>query len=262
MAKPARRIRWRYRQGTLVFRVVTDARRPLYDSLPCVLIHGIGMSHRYLSRLHDALAANGPTFSIDLPGHAGLPKPGREVTVPEMARALTEVIASLKTDRVVLIGHSMGTQWATEVAIQRPDLVAHLVIAGPVTDSRHRSLPAQTMALGRDTLGESLRTNAIVFSDYLRCGIRWYLAQARQMLSYPIEERVKQLTMPLLVIRGARDPIAGLEWCRRLRDSVPSASLIMVPRHHHNVQDSAPHAVAHAIRSYTDRPQNATGALG
>lgn len=215
-----------------------------------VLVHGIGMSSRYLSRLHDALLPHADVHSVDMPGFAGLPKPGRAVDVETMAAALGEVVASLDAGPVVVVGHSMGTQWAVELSVQRPDLVSHVAIIGPVVDVGHRSAFAQTRALCIDTLLESPAANWIVATDYLRCGVPWYVSQLRAMLDYALEERVVRLAVPLLVIRGERDPIAGPEWCRLLRDRAPVAALVHIPGRPHNAQWSAPRAVAGAILAH------------
>ncbi|MDN3494873.1 alpha/beta hydrolase [Planococcus sp. APC 4015] len=217
-----------------------------------MLVHGIGMSHRYLDRLQQALGAAGPVHAIDLPGFGGLPKPGHDVDVPAMGWALAEVIASLNSGPVILLGHSMGAQWVVEAALHRPDLVARLAIMGPVADNAHRTLPAQMSALILDTLREPPLANAIVFIDYIRCGIPWYLVQVRHMLSYPIEQRVPLLPMPLLVIRGGRDPIAGLAWCRALRDAAPDGALVEIPRRHHVAQHGAARAVASALSAFIE----------
>lgn len=242
---------WRADLGRLAFRVLASAGPSDGDRAPIVLIHGIGMSHRYLAKLHDLLAAEGPVYSIDLPGFGGLPKPGADVDVAAMAAALGEVVASLGLPPVVLVGQSMGCQWVVELAVQRPDLVAHVVTIGPVVDAAHRTVLAQSTALAVDTLGESPGANALVFTDYLRCGVPWYLTQLRHMLRYRIEDRAAELTRPLLIVRGGRDPIAGQEWCRRLRDAAPDARLVVIPGHHHNAQQSAPRAVASAIQAHT-----------
>lgn len=237
---------WRADQGPLAFRVFRSAPRAgLGPSV--VLVHGIGMSHRSLARVHRALATTRTVYSVDLPGFGGLPRPEGEVDVASMAYALAEVIASLSVGPVILVGHSMGAQWTVELAVARPDLVAQLIIMGPVVDAEHRTLAAQMRALAIDTLREAPDANAIAFSDYARCGPVWYLAQARHMVAYPIEKRVALLKLPLLIIRGGHDPIAGLRWCRRLRDAAPRARLVLVPRARHLVQYSSPAATASAI---------------
>lgn len=217
-----------------------------------VLVHGIGMSHRYLSRLHAVLADSTRVVSIDLPGFAGLPKPGADVDIMGMGQALGEVIATLGETRVVLVGHSMGVQWVIEAARKRPEPVTAVVLIGPVADERHRTLPAQARALAVDTLGETPSINTIVFTDYVRCGIPWYLTQLRHMLAYPTERRLGELTVPVLVMRGGDDPVAGRAWSRRLRDAARVARLVEIPGHHHVVQQSAPHAVADAILFHTE----------
>ncbi|MBT2485949.1 MULTISPECIES: alpha/beta fold hydrolase [unclassified Microbacterium] len=235
----------------LAFRVIDSARPPRSVGPTVVLVHGIGMSHRYLSRLRDVLAASTRVISIDLPGFAGLPKPQSDVDVPRMGRALADVIATLGEDRIVLVGHSMGAQWVVEAAAHRPELVAAVVAIGPVVDERHRTVWAQARALAVDTLGETPQINLIVFTDYLRCGIPWYLRQVRHMIAYPTEHRVRELTMPLLVMRGEDDPVAGRAWCRRLRDAAPVSRLVEIPGQHHVAQQSAPRAVASAILFHT-----------
>lgn len=235
----------------LAFGLIDTARPPGAVGPTVVLVHGIGMSHRYLSRLHEELAASTRVVSVDLPGFAGLPKPARDLSVERMGRALAEIIATLGEDRIVLLGHSMGVQWAVEAASHRPELIATVVAIGPVTDERHRTVGAQARALALDCLGETPVINSIVFTDYLRCGIPWYLNQLRHMLAYPTEQRIRLLTMPVLVMRGGDDPVAGREWCRRLRDAAQVSRLVEIPGHHHVVQHSAPRAVAAAILFHT-----------
>lgn len=229
---------------------VFSTRAAKSDAAPIVLIHGIGMSHRYLARLHRELATTSDVFSIDLPGFGGLPKPSRSLTVADMARALGAVLDRRGIEAAVLVGHSMGAQWVVELAAQRPELASAVVAIGPVSDSEHRTVRAQSLALAKDTLGEPLGGNALVFSDYVRCGPSWYRDQLRRMVSYRIEDRVAALGMPLLVVRGSHDPIAGMAWSRRLRDRAASGSLAVVPYRRHLVQYSAPRAVASAVRTF------------
>jgi pimeloyl-ACP methyl ester carboxylesterase len=212
-----------------------------------VLVHGIGISHRLLSRLHAVLSERATVHSLDLPGFGGLPKPATSPDVPAMAADIATVLDSLGTGPVVALGNSMGSQWVVELAAQRPDLVSHAVAVGPVADERHRTPLGQAIALGMDTLRERPTANARVFTEYTRCGPRWYLRQLPHMLSYPIEKRVGELERPLLVVRGGRDPIAGREWCRRLARRARRGRMVEVPGHPHLVQHNAPRAVARAV---------------
>ncbi|MGP3534350.1 alpha/beta fold hydrolase [Microbacterium sp. RD1] len=218
---------------------------------PFVLVHGIGMSHRYFARLHDELVERGErVHSVDLPGFGGVPKPPRDLDIAAMARGLGAALDAFGVPRAIFVGQSMGTQWVTELAVQRPDLTASLALIGPVADDRHRTVPRQSIALGLDMLRETPGANLLVLADYIRCGPPWYLAQLRHMLAYPTQERVRALAAPVLVLRGGRDPIAGSQWARRVTDAADSATLAIVPGHAHNVQHSAPRAVASALVAF------------
>lgn len=235
----------------LAFRLTSsDAQEADADTF--VLVHGIGVSHRYFSRLHSALEKTSTVHSVDLPGFGGLPAPRVPLGVADMSAALATLLERFGVAGAVLVGHSMGAQWVVELALQRPALASHVVLIGPVSDDRHRTARAQFFALAADTLREPIDANVLVFSDYLRCPPRWYFAQLREMLDYPLEERVRAVEAPLLIVRGGRDPIAGQAWARRLRDSAAPASLVAIPGHPHVVQHTAPWAVTSAMRAFVD----------
>lgn len=247
-----------FRIAGMAFRTIST--RPESPGPTFVLVHGIGVSHRYLARLHDQLSSSGTVHSVDLPGFGGLPKPAHSPSVAEMAAALGDLMAELGVEHAVLVGHSMGSQWVVELAAQRSDLAQCVIIMGPVADSAHRSVLAQSVALALDTLGEPPAANVAVLVDYIRCGPIWYSRQLAAMLRYRIEERVRELTVPVLVLRGGKDPIAGLDWCRALRDNALLGRLVIVPGSHHVVQMSAPRAVASAILAHLPRVASRSGA--
>lgn len=237
-----------------VFRVISSPHARA-DAPVIVLLHGIGMSHRYFERLRRVLALDAHVVSIDLPGFAGLPKPPHDLDIARMADLLAKLLPSASERACVVVGHSMGAQWAVELAVRHPARVLMVVGIGPVSDAAHRDLGAQSRALAIDTLRESPPSNAIVFTDYLRTGIPWYLRQVRHMLGYRLEERVRQLAVPLLLIRGRHDPVSGRQWCRSIRDSTAHSRLIEIPGAPHVAQRSSPGAIASAILAHLDAPE-------
>ncbi|WP_067118236.1 alpha/beta fold hydrolase [Microbacterium sp. H83] len=230
-------------------RLHESADRVASDTPTYVLIHGVGMSHRSLARLHAQLAVHARVLSVDLPGFAGLPAPARDLDIAAMGGVLGRLLAMTGVTEAILVGHSMGAQWAIETSLAAPDRVIGVVLIGPVVDDHHRSLPAQGRALAVDTLRESLAANAIVFTDYIRCGIRWYLRQVRHMVEYPTQERLRRSSVPVLLVRGGDDAVAGADWCRRLGDAA-MVDLVELAGHAHNVQHSAPAAVGAAVSAW------------
>lgn len=223
------------------------------DAPVFVLVHGIGMSHRYLNRLHDELATAGAVHSVDLPGFGRSPKPEDGVTIEQYADYLGDLLPRLTGRPVVLVGHSMGAQFVTETAVRHPALVGHLVLIGGVTDPTRDSALRQGLALARDTLKEPLSGTLLVMGDYLRCGPRWYLATLRPMLSYRTDLRLQSVSAPTLVLRGSDDPVSRHEWGVHLAAQAPRGRLLELPGRH-LVQFSAATATAAAIREHVGQP--------
>jgi pimeloyl-ACP methyl ester carboxylesterase len=221
------------------------------NSRTYVLLHGIGVSHRYLARLHRELAREADVYTLDLPGFGDAPRPARQVPVGEYAAFVNSVLADAGVRSCVVVGHSMGTQYAVELALQEPGLVSGLVLMGPVVDSSRRSVPLQALALARDAMfGESLSSNVIVFGDYFRAGFRWYLTQLPVMMEYPLESRIQGVNHPVLVMRGAKDPVARRPWCERLAAIAPQGELAEIPGVGHVLQHTATEATAAGISSW------------
>jgi pimeloyl-ACP methyl ester carboxylesterase len=220
-----------------------------------VLVHGIGVSHRYLQRLHSELAQSVDTYSIDLPGFGSTPRPERALSVADHASYILGAMEQLGVLEFTLVGHSMGVQFGIEAAIQQPGRVPYLVLMGPVVDSDRNTVTQQALALGRDSLFfESPSSNALVLTDYLRCGPTWYLKNLRVMMEYPTEQRVGAVEAPVLVLRGGNDPVAPEGWSRRLAERAPRGSFAEIPGCGHVVQHNRSAEVAEAILSFTTQP--------
>lgn len=220
-----------------------------------VLIHGIGVSHRYLQRLHGLLSESVDTYSVDLPGFGATPTPEHTLTAAEQATYLLGALEQLGVREFVAVGHSMGTQFAVEAQRQQPSRVPCLVLMGPVVNDQRRTVAQQTLALGRDCLFfESPSSNALVLTDYFRCGVSWYLKNLRVMMDYRLEERISGVDAPVLVLRGANDPVAPADWCRRLAARAANAQFLEIDGTGHVVQHNRAALVADAILTFAGIP--------
>jgi pimeloyl-ACP methyl ester carboxylesterase len=107
------------------------AGKPLRPELPTViLIHGAlhdhsvwGLQSRYLANHQYNVLA------IDLPGHC---KSGGNApeSVEEAAQSIIGLMDALDIKQAALVGHSLGSLIALEVAAQKPDRVSHLAMVG------------------------------------------------------------------------------------------------------------------------------------
>ncbi|MBG6225242.1 pimeloyl-ACP methyl ester carboxylesterase [Arthrobacter sp. CAN_A2] len=220
---------------------------------PYVLVHGLGMTHRYLDRLRAGLAADAVVHTVDLPGYGPGPRPRIQLTVEDHAALMVEALGVLGTGPCTLVGHSMGVQFVTEAALQSPALAERLVLIGPVVDRLRRTVPQQAVSLAHDMLRESASANRIVLGDYLQTGTRWYLRQLRPMMDYPLERAVERLRCPVLVVRGSRDLVARDRWCRELVTRARDGVLVEIAGQPHVVQHSAAARVAAEIVAFSRR---------
>jgi pimeloyl-ACP methyl ester carboxylesterase len=194
-----------------------------------VLVHGIGMSHRYYRPFTETLARDCHVLVPDLPGFGRSPRPARAPGVAEQADLVAALVESAGLVAPVLVGHSMGCQVVTEVLARHPGAGGAGVLIGPVVDEEARSPLRQAARLLRDGLHEPLRVNALITADYTRCGPRWYAATLPHMLGYRTEERIRDTAAPVLVVRGVKDPIAPAGWVQRLAAAAPRGSWAEVP---------------------------------
>ena len=231
----------------------STSRAPEAEVPTFLLVHGIGASHRYFRRMQQSLAVTGHTHSLDLPGFGGTRRPERPIPVEEYGTLLGRLLDQLEVPRAVLVGHSMGAQFVTELARQRPDAVTHLVLIGPVTDPRRATAVKQAMGLTRDSVKEPPAGKLIVFRDYLKCGPRWFSSELAQMLDYRTDLSLREVRSPTLVIRGANDPVSGHVWCESLSAAAPDGKLVEVVGHRHLVHHTAAAQTAAHIDGHVRR---------
>lgn len=215
-----------------------------------VLVHGIGVSTRYFGPTIDVLDARRAGISVDLPGFGRARNPEKSPSIDDHADALATLLDDEGLDRIVVVGHSMGAQVAAALAEARPDLVAGLVVIGPTVDPSARSVVRQALRLGLDMTREPIRSNLTVLGDYLfRSGMGYYFRQLPAMLGDRIERRVKELTQPVLVVRGDRDPVSPERWSRELAETAQRGRHEMLPGPH-VVMFTAPEPLAALIDEF------------
>ncbi len=215
-----------------------------------VLLHGIGMGRSvYLDVVR---RLRGRVIAIDLPGFGEAPEPVRTLTMERHADLVAAYLRHAQESGVVVIGHSMGSQIAAELAARHPSLVGGLVLAGPTVNSAARSIRAQAGYLLRDLIGERPLVLWRGAREYLRGGPH-LLRKMRATIAHEPEKAYARIHGPVLVLRGENDPLAPPSWCREIIDAIPGAELEVIPDHGHGtlISDSGP--AARLIQGFADR---------
>ena len=202
-------------------------------------MHGLAVGQRYFEPLARELGKDlvRPEFREPAP-------------IAELGSRLGELLDS----PAAVVANSMGCQIATALAVQRPDLVRSLALVGPTVDARTHSLLRHVFRLATDVWFEPLRLTAIVVTDYAAFGVLDVLRQARHALDDRIEERLPQIDVPALVVRGAHDPLCPHRWAQEAAALLPQGRLVTIAGGGHAVHFSHPREVAEAIRALPGIP--------
>ncbi|MET0781650.1 MAG: alpha/beta hydrolase [Microbacterium sp.] len=210
-----------------------------------VLIHGIGMGRSIFADLVEHLGAGAPvrTIAIDLPGYGEAPEPARVLTMERTADLVAAYLRSRAIERAIIIGHSMGTQVAVEVAARHPASVERLVLVAPTVNRRERTAAKQVLRLAQDLAVESPRVIFVGAREYIRAGPH-LRAKFRAMLVHRPETTYPRVLVPVLVLRGENDYVCPRPWSRFVTASLPDGRSAEVPDHGHEtmIRDAAPAA--------------------
>ncbi|MER6947739.1 alpha/beta fold hydrolase [Nonomuraea sp. NPDC000554] len=101
------------------------------DGPPLLLVHGWGADSHQWSWHIDALARTHRVIAVDLRGHGYSSVPESGNTPRAMAEDLNGLLARLGVPEVVAVGHSMGGQVVSVLAVEHPERVARVVAVEP-----------------------------------------------------------------------------------------------------------------------------------
>jgi pimeloyl-ACP methyl ester carboxylesterase len=162
---------------------------------PVILLHGITSSIYAWAVQPPCVLAQGPCYSLTLPGHfpATFPAdlPSEALTAEMIARVLSAAIHELVGDRpVTLIGHSTGGFAALAVAAYEPDLARRVVSVSGFAQGRWTGVLGLYQKLVRSgapgrAVYKALYKLAGLSPALLTAAMRIYVADARAFYAYP-----------------------------------------------------------------------------
>ncbi|MEU4834991.1 alpha/beta hydrolase [Streptosporangium sp. NPDC023615] len=124
-----------------------------------LLVHGLGSdSCEWVHHIPD-LATRYRVIAVDMRGHGHSSAPGTGNTPRRMADDLALLCAELGVESCVAIGHSMGGQIVSHLAVEHPSLVRALVTVDPgygFAGATAEYLPVLVERMREDVIGVSL----------------------------------------------------------------------------------------------------------
>jgi len=197
--------KWTNYDGSKVYYYNIGDRR---SKTALVFIHGWNCSADFWKDSLDAFPKY-RVIAIDLPGHGQSDQPKIDYTMAYFAKSIEAVMKEVKVDRVVLVGHSMGT---------------------PVARQFYRIFPEQTLALVAvdgplQPFGPRAQMEgffAPLFKDYKNQSTKFI-----DGLLGPVRQDVKTVIRPIML--AAPDYVAVSAMKAMLDDSIWTNDQIKVP---------------------------------
>lgn len=206
---------------------------------PLVLLHGFGGDLNNWLLNAGPLSGQRRVYLPDLPGHGGSSKVGGDVAM--LAATVVGFLRALGLGPVNLGGHSLGAAVALQMALSEPAQILSLVLIAPaglgerindeyirgfLQGARHRDLkPVVEMLfhdrqlVTRDLIEDLLKARRIDGAEAaLRAIASAVFPDGRQAADF--RDRLAELPMPVLILRGARDAIIPPEPCTGLPANV------------------------------------------
>lgn len=222
---------------------------------PLLLICGLGYARWMWRRQIPFLSRLFRVIAFDNRGTGESDAPPGPYAIPQMAGDAAGLLDALGADGPAhVLGHSMGSFIAQELALTWPERVSRLILGGSSLGGAAHVPPrpevaamlAQDPQLDAEANIRRAMPSAVApgyFADrpdeleeWVRARLAHptppaaQLAQLQAAMAWPgTADRAAQLKMPALVLHGELDQVVPTENGRRLAAAIPGAQLVIIP---------------------------------
>lgn len=207
------------------------------SALRVVLVPGLGLDDRSSAAVRERV----PATVVHLPG-MGLPGP-----VPPLEALATRLLDAVGEGPVVLAGHSQSCQVVAAAA--GDPRVAAVVLLGPTTDPRLRSAAGLVGRWLGTAWAEPWWQVPRTLAQWWHTGPRAMVALWRRAAPDRIDRRLRDLPVPVVVVRGTRDRLCPHDWATGLVAAAPRGRLVELPGAAHMTVQTHPDDVADVLRA-------------
>nr|AUF71782.1 alpha beta hydrolase fold protein [uncultured bacterium] len=240
-----------------------------------VFLHGTGGSGKVW---FNQLRRFEPTYRViapDLPGYGETPLPDFIRSIDDYPAFVSALLDEAGLEKAVLIGNSMGGRVAMQLALDRPERVAGLVLVNasglklpgvPIFQARDAAPEEFAARLYYQKPGESSSHAALAErfanSPEQRRARETMLRLTAPPLRNDMQARLGEIQAPTLVIWGEGDRITPPAYADAFVAGIPGARLAMIERAGHVPMIERPGAVNEAIARFLaeiPQPPSPTG---
>lgn len=247
-----------------------------------ILLHGFGASTFSWRDVMEPLAANGTVIAYDRPAFGLTERPmlwdwsgDSPYSAASQVDLLIGLMDNLEIQQAILIGNSAGGSVAVQTALEHPKRVQALVLVDaaiygsgtispwmipfiqtPQMDHLGPLMARQIQKWGEEFLNRAWHDPSKISAE-VREGYRkplkithwdralWQITRAYQPSD--LQNRLKDLNLPVFVITGDDDRIVPTDSSLRLAKEIPNAALNVIPSCGHVPQEEAPQEFLAAV---------------
>ena len=254
------------------------------SGIPLVFIHGFGASIFSWRKNLGPIAKHHRVYAPDLPGFGYSDKPlDADYSIDAFADFVIHFMDGLQIKKAILVGHSLGGGIALLTSLKFPSRVRALVLldaeAYPITPPLmlrvaklpvirsiiHRAIGEWVvrLSLKRSYYDHGLITDRLVdeyYRPFLTENGKIVAIKVLQAMDFEklkeLPRRYRRIRKKTLIIWGKEDRISRIHLAYKLKKDLPFASLKIIPRSGHLVQDEKPDIVNRAILNFVRQIQS------
>jgi pimeloyl-ACP methyl ester carboxylesterase len=254
---------------------------------PVLLVHGITTYSFIWRKIIPSLAADYEVLAIDLLGCGDSDKPVNvSYAIKDHAERLKEFAATLGIQKLHFVGHDLGGGMGQILAVRFPDLLYDLTMINTVGYDYWPVQPiiAMRTPIFRQFLMAIMDIGAfglivkrglyhkerftpelmdLFMKPMLKPGGRKAFLHFTKCLNnqdlMEIEKELRELAVPVLIIRGDADPYLRAAISEKLHREIPGSLLIRIPTGGHFIQEDEPEQLVREIKAFFKRELHLQG---
>lgn len=238
---------------------------------PVVLIHGNTSSSAWWEPTLERLGDDYHVIAPDLRGRGDTRGPSADWTVEMLAEDVYDLVLQLGVGPAHVVGHSLGSNVALQLALDHSTEVKSLVllnpgwVAGDMPAELADAERIRQMVENKDLMKVALRGVAMLHpvdeqwqrleAASLKQADEASLRGPAALAEWAVADRLPELTgIPTLVARGAQDQYLSTQAvCQKILDRMPGAGYIEIPNASHSPNVEVPDVWVALLREHLAR---------
>lgn len=240
------------------------------DAPMLVMANSLGTTLSMWDDQAPALRERFRLLRYDHRGHGGSPVPSGPYKIDDLGRDILTLLDGLEIERFSFLGLSIGGMAGMWLASEAPERVERLVLCctsaqiGPPEQWETRARTVREDGVGAisdgalerwftpDLHSEHPEIGEWAESMLLSTPAEGYAGCCEAIRDMDLRGRLLRIQAPTLVISGADDPATPPDHGELIRDSVPDARLVVVPRARHLANVERPEEITQAVLDHLD----------